>query len=232
MRRSRIGARLIEKVVLIPEGGPVVHAKTVAAAMTRRGGRTSVRKVTGGGALVAGLAALAALTIGLAGCARGGDTGASGTDEFTTVSAEGQALESMGFAPDDVIPGATEQDTSATPESTGTGQVGHRALRRFARLHGLFGRRVLHGEIVVQTQDGPKTLVVQRGTVTAINGSSLTIKSADGFELTWTLAAQVRVVINRRIGQPSAIAVGAAVGVAGFRDGAQPTARLVVEPKK
>jgi hypothetical protein len=177
--------------------------------------------------IVITMALAGAITLVLAGCGRQGQLGT--TQEFTTVSTEGQALESMGFAPEDVLPGATEQDTTSTPAPS-PGQQRH-PLRRFARLRAAFGRHLLHGEFVVQTQDGTKTLVVQRGTVTAVSATSLTVKSADGFTLTWTVGSPLHVVVNRVQAHFSAIAVGATVGVAGVKESGTPTARLIVEPK-
>ena len=55
------------------------------------------------------------------------------------------------------------------------------------------GHRVLHGETVVQTDNGTAIHVVQRGIVTAMTSTSLTVRSADGFTLTWTRDANTRI---------------------------------------
>ena len=44
------------------------------------------------------------------------------------------------------------------------------------------GRRVLHGEVTVQTPEGVKTLVMARGQVTALSKDAVTVKSSDGVE--------------------------------------------------
>jgi len=90
---------------------------------------------------------------------------------------------------------------------------------------------VLHGEAVVQTEEGTKTVVVQRGEVTAITASSVTVKSNDGFTLTWTFSDQLRVFERRNQIQPSAVAVGARIGVAGEKTSGDPSARLIVIPR-
>lgn len=54
--------------------------------------------------------------------------------------------------------------------------------------------RVLHGETVVATEDGRTvTRVVQRGVVTAVRGRTFTVRSSDGYTLTWTRDAETRV---------------------------------------
>jgi hypothetical protein len=86
--------------------------------------------------------------------------------------------------------------------------------------------------VVVRTKDGNRTVVVQRGTVTAITDTSVTVKSTDGFTLTWTYGDKLRVVEHRATVQPKDVAVGAAVGIAGAKDGDKAVARLIVIPKK
>jgi len=87
----------------------------------------------------------------------------------------------------------------------------------------------LHGEAVVQTKEGTKTVVVQRGTVTAITDTSVTLKSTDGFTLTWTYGDKLHVVEHRTSVKADAIKVGDEIGVAGARDGDRTLARLIVK---
>ena len=143
------------------------------------------------------------------------------------VSAEGAALVAMGFAPADVTP--TGIETAPSPEPSGKAD----RLRDRHRAKVLLRRNVLHGEAVVQGRDGTtKTVVVQRGTVTAINDSTITVKSADGFTLTWTLGTPLHVIEHRTSIQPKDIAVGAEVGVAGAKEGDKTVAHLVVIPNR
>ncbi|HZX04200.1 hypothetical protein, partial [Kribbella sp.] len=60
---------------------------------------------------------------------------------------------------------------------------------------GEFGMgRALHGEFVVQKNGGGyQTVDVQRGQVTAVSNSSLTVKSADGFTKTYTVTSNTMV---------------------------------------
>jgi hypothetical protein len=156
-------------------------------------------------------------------------------DVAAAMGAEGQALAALGFAPADIE--AQEPATEPTPSVTKKGSPGaakadkgDRPNRRpLARV--LLRRNTLHGEAVVQTKQGTRTVVVQRGEVTAIDARSVTVKSADGFTLTWTFGDKLRVVEQRSKVQPDQIKVGAQVGVAGARDGTTTVARLIVIPK-
>jgi hypothetical protein len=181
-----------------------------------------VRAVVG----AAALALLGGLT--LAGCARGGGAGTAGG--YTDLSVEGQALEAIGFSPDDMTPLAAVADATPQPSASGKPDRIFPPGVRHKRLRFAFGQRMLHGEAVVQTDQGTRTVVVQRGTVTEITSTSMTVKSADGFTLTWTFGDPIHVIEHRTSIQPSAVAVGAQVGVAGTKDGDTPIARLVVIP--
>jgi len=91
----------------------------------------------------------------------------------------------------------------------------------------MLGAHVEHGEVVVQTKDGDKTVDIQRGVVTAIDDKSVTVKSTDGFTLTWSFGNPLKVVERRTTVQPNAVKAGATVGVAGTKDGTTTTARLI-----
>jgi hypothetical protein len=173
--------------------------------------------------------------LGLSGCGQlrdGQDTGEpAATDEMTDFSWDAQALQSIGFAVEDLPLAAPVSMTDPGPTASTEAQPGDRRGPRFKRLRWAFHRNVLHGEAVVTTEEGTKTVVVQRGTVTAIDGSSITVKSADGFTLTWTFGDPMHVVEHRMTIEPSVIAVGTAVGVAGAKDGDATVARLIVVPR-
>lgn len=170
------------------------------------------------------LALLGGLT--LAGCARSGGVGTAG--DYSDLSVEGQALQALGFSPDDMVPVASYADV--TPQASGKPEGPFPPGVRHKRLRFAFGQRMLHGEAVVQTDQGPRTVVVQRGTVTEITSTSVTVKSADGFTLTWTFGDPIHVIEHRTSVQPSAVEVGAQVGIAGTKDGSTPIARLIVIP--
>jgi hypothetical protein len=125
------------------------------------------------------------------------------------VALESVALEEVGYS---------TADTGA--DATG---VRPRLVRKMLR------KNTLHGEVVMQGKDGAeRTVVVQRGEVTAADDKGFTVKSSDGFELTWTYGEKSRVVQNRAKAERSVVRPGVKVGAGGVRDGSAVTARLVV----
>lgn len=57
---------------------------------------------------------------------------------------------------------------------------------------GTWARGLLHGTVVVSTGNGTQTLVVQRGRVTAVTATTVTVASSDGYRLVWTVPATWR----------------------------------------
>ncbi|QLQ38435.1 hypothetical protein [Micromonospora robiginosa] len=195
---------------------------------------TRQRIVTGATAL------LAAATLGLAGCGAAqvgaGPARESAVEVAAAMGVDGQALAALGVdAGDlDVDPvAAPAPSASGTPSPQAGEKKGERAQewRKRHRARVLLRKNTLHGEVVVQTkEDGTKTVAVQRGQVTAVDDKSMTVKSTDGFTMTWTFDEKLKVVERRATIQPSDVKVGTTVGVAGTKDGAQGVARLVVVP--
>jgi hypothetical protein len=176
------------------------------------------------GAAVIGITGL----LGLAACGRGDIAGTSaGVVADAAQPAEAQVLAAMGF--DTGAQEATPVDDplavpSASPsKAPKAGKAGRRGLGRV-----VLRRNTLHGEVVVKTKDGVKTVDVQRGTVTAIDDKTVTVKSTDGFTLTWTFGNPIHVIEHRTTVQPSAVKVGTEIGVAGTKDGDTTTAKLMV----
>ena len=93
-------------------------------------------------------------------------------------------------------------------------------------------RTLLHGERVVRDKDGKIiTVDAQRGSVTAVSASSLTVKSDDATTWTWTLSSDTRVRgADLKPSSSSSIKVGDTVVVMGPRTGNTRTARLVADP--
>jgi hypothetical protein len=79
----------------------------------------------------------------------------------------------------------------------------------------------------VQGKDGVRTIVVQRGAVTAVTSTSVTVKSTDGYALTWTFGDRLRVVQDKRTVAASTLKAGEQIGVAGAKDGSATDARLI-----
>jgi hypothetical protein len=92
----------------------------------------------------------------------------------------------------------------------------------------MLSRDLLHGEVVVETADGARTVLVQRGEVTGRSAGTVTVTSRDGFTQTWTYGDRLRVLESRTTVEPRELAVGAEVGVAGHERGGTPVANLLV----
>jgi hypothetical protein len=149
--------------------------------------------------------------------------GLTGADATTGLTADEQALTNTGIQVGDVTP---------APSASGdqNGQARTKAERRRAAARYL-RRNTLHGDITVKTKDGTKTIAVQRGTVTAVSATSLSVKSTDGFTETWVLNSKTKVRVDGRSSSASSLKTGEELGVAGGMTGNTSTARLVVVPK-
>lgn len=153
----------------------------------------------------------------LSGCGAATPAVTSGTDTAASdVAGAALALQQVGF------------DTglaSQPPASAQAGDAPRRPIRKLLR------KNTLHGEIVVETKkNGTQTVVVQRGSVTAVTSGGVTVKSTDGFTLTWAYGPNLRVVQDRRTVPASALKTGQEIGVAGVKAGAANTARLIAIP--
>jgi hypothetical protein len=93
--------------------------------------------------------------------------------------------------------------------------------------HGL-GRRVLHGEMTVQTREGVKTLVVARGEVTSVSGTGITVKSSDNVSTTFRIDGDTRYGFRNEPAQRAELKVGDTAFVVGEKSGDSPVARRVV----
>lgn len=142
-------------------------------------------------------------------------------------TAESEALAAMGLEPEDL---AAAQPSAQPSEKARDKDKSRWEGRRPQKV--LLHRNVLHGEAVVQTKEGNVTVVVQRGEVTSISSSSVTVRSSDGFTMTWSFHPELRVIERRATIQPSEIKAGAQIALAGPKNGDRPQARLIVLPLK
>ncbi len=85
--------------------------------------------------------------------------------------------------------------------------------------------RIEHGEFTVRTDTGHQVVKVQHGTVTAVDGHSLTVKSADGFSGTYTIDEQTKVGKDRQSATVDQVSVDDRVIV--FADGATSVAKRI-----
>ncbi|WP_435206805.1 hypothetical protein [Micromonospora sp. bgisy143] len=189
---------------------------------------------------VTGTTALfAAVALGVSGCGAAEVASQPARDAAVEVAAamgvEGQALTAMGFDAADLdvqtVAAPATPEPSPTAAEKGKQKRGEEwRKRRQARV--LLRKNTLHGEAVVQTKEnGTQTVAVQRGEVTAVDGDSMTVKSTDGFTMTWTFGDDLRVVEKRATVQPSEVKVGTKLGVAGVKDGDKGAARLILIPR-
>ncbi len=127
---------------------------------------------------------------------------------------------------------APAADTTASPsakpkapDERRKGQ-GHRGWPGKHRAGAPFG--ALHGEFTVPKQGGGyETIATQRGKVTAVSTSSITVKSDDGFSRTYAVTAATMVRAERD--GIEAVKVGDSVGVKATVSGEKATATNVVD---
>ncbi len=122
-------------------------------------------------------------------------------------------------------------ESPATPGTTANSKLTdeQKADRKAGNALKGFGKKVEHAEAVVRTKDGTRSVLVQRGEVTAVSGDEMTVKSADGFEATWKLGNATKVRSAGKKGDTGDLAAGDKVGVAGGGKGTSGTAGIVHE---
>jgi hypothetical protein len=158
--------------------------------------------------------------LGLAGCGVAASTTpiaaaqAAGTD----LADEAAALQTVGF---DTGIAADPAPSASAGSPDAKGRHPRIAIRKYLR------KNTLHGSVTVQGKDGVKTIVVQRGTVTAVTSTSVSVKSTDGFTSTWTFGDPLRIVQDKKKVATSALKTGETVGVAGVQNGSATDARLI-----
>lgn len=168
---------------------------------------------------------------------RGRRTATVATAAVLLVAAGGAAAWAAGTAPggsaEAVRPlaqAAPEGSASPTPAPSAGSQEGQgRGLGHGPG--GLKGGRgllgALHGDLTVPDGEGTKQVRVQRGAVTAVSPTSVTVKSTDGYSSTYAVGASTRV--DGTAGSTASLAVGDQVVVLADLDGSAATAREVHE---
>jgi hypothetical protein len=139
------------------------------------------------------------------------------------LSAGGAALAAQGAT-------STTQDPTSTTQAPGqrAGRDRSGLLGRRAGLGHALGRRVLHGEVTVQTDEGVKTIVMARGEVTALSKDAITVKSSDGVETSFTLDGDTRYGFRNEPAPTAELKVGEDAFVTGEKSGDRAVARRVV----
>lgn len=95
------------------------------------------------------------------------------------------------------------------------------------RKHHALLDRAEHGQVTVRTKTGTEVIDLQRGLVTAVSPTSITVQSQDGFSATYVVDSSTKV---RKTGQSSAIgnvASGDHVVIAAVHSGNTDTAKRI-----
>jgi hypothetical protein len=127
-----------------------------------------------------------------------------------------------------VLAAQTTTSTTQAPSAGGTADKANKTLGRGAGWRHALGRRVLHGEVTIQTREGVKTLVMARGQVTALSGDAITVKSADGVETSFAIDGDTRFGFRNQPAPTAELKVGEDAFVTGERSGDRATAKRVV----
>jgi hypothetical protein len=87
---------------------------------------------------------------------------------------------------------------------------------------------VVHGQVVVpKSGGGYQTLDVQRGTVTAVSSSSITVKSSDGYSATYSVTSST--LVNAKSAGIGSVKSGDSVYVTATVSGSTATAASVTD---
>ena len=126
---------------------------------------------------------------------------------------------------------AAQDATTTTQAPCGERRQGQGAGRGAGRGVGwrhALGRRVLHGEVTVQTQEGVKTIVMARGEVTALSKDAITVKSSDGVETSFGIDGDTRYGFRNETAPTAELKVGEDAFVTGEKSGDRAVAKRVV----
>lgn len=125
---------------------------------------------------------------------------------------------------------AYAQDDGNSPAPPSSGDVGPDRSAAPGKHHRHFPGRVEHGEFTVRTKNGDQVIDVQRGVVTAVDGQSLTVKSADGFSGTYTVDPQTKVRKSRKSSTIDQVAINDRVTVFAQKNGSTAVAKRIGDP--
>ena len=124
--------------------------------------------------------------------------GIAGGLTYAAVSAPAGAASDLGAAADNVI-------SAAQPASgPGSGPAGR---------HGGMGRRGViahleHGQLTLRVKGGDRTVDLQRGTVSAVTPTSISVTSPDSFARTYTIDSSTKVRTRSGLASVSAVHKG------------------------
>jgi hypothetical protein len=120
------------------------------------------------------------------------------------------------------------QDATTTTQAPATVDKDRSRVKPRAGWRHALGRRVLHGEVTVQTKDGTKTVVLARGELTALSGDAITVKSSDGVETLFRIDGDTRFGFRNEPDPRAELRVGEDAFVVGEKSGDTAVAKRVV----
>jgi hypothetical protein len=92
------------------------------------------------------------------------------------------------------------------------------------------GGRVLHSQATVQAPDGTtKVVVSQSGDITDVTDTTITVKSSDGYDATYTIDKFTSISLNGTNGAMSSLKQGDTVRVIGSKSGSATHAEAVTD---
>ena len=103
---------------------------------------------------------------------------------YAAVSAPAGASPDLGTAADNIVSAAQPSPGSgAGPAKGRLGGMGRRGMLA----------RIEHGQLTLQTKQGDRTVDLQRGTVSAVTPTSISVTSPDNFAGTYTVDSSTKV---------------------------------------
>lgn len=142
------------------------------------------------------------------------------------------ATAGIAYASTSPTPSPTGSSATAGSSATGTTHAGKRKHKLATAVRALHSGRALHGDIVVMGKDH-KTLTLQgqRGVVSSVSSTSLSVKSLDGYTATYTLGTTTHVRVLGATSTASSLKTGEKIVVTAEKSGSTLTARRVIVPK-
>jgi hypothetical protein len=123
--------------------------------------------------------------------------GIAGGLTYAAVATPAAASGDLGSAVDSAM-------SAAAPDADQSGGMGmHMGMGRRAMLN-----RIEHGELTLRTRNGDRTVDLQRGTVSAVSPTSISVTSADKFAGTYTVDNATKVRTRSGLVSISSVHVG------------------------
>ncbi len=143
----------------------------------------------------------------------------------TTVAALSAVGVGVAVADPSSTPSSSPSAGSSASPSTGP-STGHAQKTGKKQKHQLL-KRSLHAQVTLGGAKHQRVVEVQRGTVTAVTGSTVTVKSVDGFSATYQAGSKTKVRVDKKQSAISAVKVNDRVHVVGVKDGSTVTLRAL-----